>query len=168
MHAKRIIVLLAALVLSVPAVASARPRSTDPIRLAYQHAIGYMHEAPCGGHIKITIAAEPNALKAQAWTEFHSHAEALSWAEPFPTCRITFNREFWWDRTAIDNSWETFCVAMIHELGNLQGLPETDEPYETTNVRDAMLEDIVPPTQCTHYTLVYPNGHVERKAWTAH
>lgn len=168
MARNRLLALIAAAGLGGPAVASAhahRHRAvTNPIVLAYRAAVAYWHEAPCGGPVKVAVTKTPKWVDSQAW----------SWAEHEPGpldpkewvgCRASFNREYWWSWREIDENYEAFCVAMVHELGNLRGEPETREEVETHNVMDELLNEIVPPSECTHYVLVRGNGHVERKAW---
>lgn len=155
-------------------------RPTNPIRLAYAHAVAYLHGAPCGGHVRITVGPMTRDVEAQLRGGRYGHVakgvEPFAWSsyvpdvEPghedprfFTHCETTFNVDYWWSWREIDGYWEQFCVTMIHELGNLYGWPETLEPRETTNLRDALGEEIVPPPACTHYALTYPDGHVERR-----
>lgn len=150
--------------LAVAPPASSR-KPTNPVALAYQRATEYVGPTPCGTHVRVVVGSATQAVRDEEARYGVRGQEPLSWAEDAPRCVITFNREYWWNWTQIDDSWETFCVAMIHEFGNLAGLPETLERQETRNLRDAFLEEIVPPPTCTHYRLVYPNGHIEVKSW---
>jgi hypothetical protein len=123
----------------------------------------FVKESMAEGYGHLTPGEQP--LSWAEWDGPLGHNDPEGNPATFTNCIVTFNREYWWSWTQSDRSWETVCVAMIHELGNLYGLPETLEAHETTNLRDALLAAIVPPPACTHYRLLYPNGHREAHAW---
>lgn len=138
---------------------------TDPISLAYRAAVRYWTGAPCGGRVRLAVTVTPKWVPDEAWS-WAEHGPSLLDPSQWVDCVASFNSEYWWSWREIDEHYEDFCVAMIHELGNLRGEPETREEVETRNVMDELLNEIVPPPECTHYALVRGNGHVERKAWT--
>lgn len=139
--------ILAVLVtLALPASASAHKRVNppSPLKVAYDHALVYTHGAPC--HVRITVEPETPEIAELARTEYGSTAIPFSWATN-NTCTITLDSTYWNPTTELVRS-ELLCVVFIHELGNLAGIPETDEPHRTHDVRDYLLESIIPPRTC--------------------
>ena len=69
-----------------------------------------------------------------AWSEWNSPAGRNSKADAattFTDCAITLNATVWPGGVAYEAQPEVFpwyCMAMVHEYGNLWGIPETEAP----------------------------------------
>jgi hypothetical protein len=152
--------------------ASAEAHTPLPLPLAYKEATSYLHKTACSGNVKIVIAAETEAISLDISENYGGKAaQALSWAEyvgpegpnnpengnpaSFTDCVITLNSYYWSSPFIMKFRFKLLCVALIHELGNLEGLSETNENFLTHNVRDYWLEKIIPPHQCA----TYPEKH---------
>ena len=155
---KSLIFLIVLVSLSVPAGAGAHRAHavsrTAPVTLAYDQALAYWRVAPCQGHV-----ARHFGRVDRAW-EDHTGVTPLSWAsynrddqspeDPrlFTDCTVWLNVAYWTPAEIRENGSE-LCVAMIHELGNLLGLSEVEEPPGgTSNPMNYYISEVEPPVQC--------------------
>jgi len=113
------------------------------VRVEMSRALKYSHGAPCPVHL--TVGPETQAIRAIE-ESYGQTVAPMSWATP-ATCSITLNSTYW-NATTEAVRGELLCVALVHEIGNLRGIPETDELTPTRNVRDYWLEEIIPPRAC--------------------
>jgi len=136
---RALILVLGILAIMPSAALGAQVARENPIAVAEHIAAGYWGTTPCGGAITITHAPETPELEA-GWLALYghaSHAESWSsWVSPdganskaapastFTNCTITFNSTRWPSEAVEDTWFVELCSDMVHEYGNLLGLPE--------------------------------------------
>jgi hypothetical protein len=154
---------LTVLSLALPSTASAhklRHRgyvAGNPITAAVNRAEQYWNTKPCGGRPTITTGeVTPELL--QMWTEEWGHpiTTAGAWTNR-AACTITLNIEWFPSWQADDESFTNLCATMVHEFGNLLGVPERD--VEDGNIMDIEGMPTV-PVPCERYRLITPRGQV--------
>jgi hypothetical protein len=152
-----LVLLLALATPSAAAQARHHKGPTDLVGLAYKRAVAYWHGVPCQGKVALRMGHVDSAWEAR----FEARGQTLfSWASYdrypsdeanpllFTNCSVTLNNHFW-TRAGMRENWPQLCVAVTHELGNLFGLPEVQEPPGgTSNVMNYVISEVKPPDQC--------------------
>lgn len=126
-----------------------------PIPSALAIAARYWGKQPCNGQFTVKLADGPPANdgpllpggQAGMWTTWTSSAgeNVKSGPQPFEHCTIGINRAVWVS-AAMEayTAWPEFSTEMIHEFGNLFGLPELFDENDSDNIMY-----IEPPEQLT-------------------
>jgi hypothetical protein len=146
------------LVFTTPASAARHHKPpTDLVGLAYKRAVAYWHAVPCQGHVALHMGHVAAAWEARfdaegrtlfSWASYDRNPSDEGNPSLFTHCSVTLNDHFW-TRAGMRENWPEFCVAVIHELGNLFGLHEVQEPPGgTSNVMNYVISEVQPPAQC--------------------
>jgi hypothetical protein len=83
-----------------------------------------------------------------SWASYNRDDNSPGNPRLFTDCTVWLNVAYW-TASEIRENWSELCVAMIHELGNLLGLPEVEEmPGGTRNPMNYYISEVEPPVQC--------------------
>jgi hypothetical protein len=122
------------------------PVHANPQAEAQAIAAAYWGSAPCDGAITVRenpVTPEQEAdivryyghpINPAAWSEWDSPTgpqSKQSSPSTYTDCVVTFNATVWPGGVAYEAQPEVFpwyCMAMVHEYGNLWGIPETEAP----------------------------------------